>query len=46
MQELFSAFGVNWKLLIAQAVNFGIVLVALRYFLYTPVLEMLEKRRQ
>lgn len=46
MSELFSAFGVNWKLLIAQAVNFGIVLVALRYFLYKPVLAMLEKRRE
>jgi len=46
MQELFSAFGVTWSLLIAQAVNFGIVLVALWYFLYKPVLAMLEKRRE
>ncbi|MSU74443.1 hypothetical protein EXS57_01545 [Candidatus Kaiserbacteria bacterium] len=45
MQELFSAFGINWKLLIAQAINFSIVLVALRYFLYKPVLAMLEKRQ-
>lgn len=46
MQELFSAFGVNWSLLIAQAVNFAIVLVALWYFLYKPVLKVLEDRRQ
>ena len=45
MQELFSAFGVNWSLLIAQAVNFGIVLVALWYFLYKPVMATLENRQ-
>ena len=46
MQQLFSAFGIDWHLLIAQAVNFGIVLIALWYFLYKPVLAMLEKRRE
>ena len=46
MQQLFSAFGIDWRLLIAQAVNFGIVLVALRYFLYKPVLAVLEERRR
>jgi F-type H+-transporting ATPase subunit b len=45
MSDLFAAFGVTWSLLIAQAVNFGIVLVALWYFLYTPVMATLEKRR-
>lgn len=46
MSELFSAFGVKWSLLIAQAVNFGIVLIALWYFLYRPVLAVLEKRQK
>jgi len=46
MSELFSAFGIEWELLIAQAVNFAIVLVALWYFLYKPVLTMLEKRKE
>jgi F-type H+-transporting ATPase subunit b len=46
MQQLFAAFGVNMSLLIAQAVNFAIVLVALWYFLYKPVLAMLLKRQQ
>ncbi|MBU6214609.1 ATP synthase F0 subunit B [Patescibacteria group bacterium] len=46
MQQLFSAFGIDWRLLIAQAVNFGIVLIALRYFLYTPILTMLAKRQE
>lgn len=46
MQELFSAFGVNWSLLIAQGVNFGIVLIALWYFLYKPVMTTLTKRQE
>jgi len=46
MQQLFSAFGIEWSLLIAQAVNFGIVLIALWYFLYKPVLTMLAKRQE
>lgn len=45
MQQLLDAFGINWSLLLAQAVNFAIVLVALWYFLYKPVLAVLEKRR-
>src|SRR5487761_1997723 len=46
MAQLLSAFGIDWRLLIAQAVNFAIVLVALWYFLYTPVLAMLSKRQE
>jgi F-type H+-transporting ATPase subunit b len=46
MQQLFAAFGLNVSLLIAQAINFAIVLVALRYFLYTPVLKMIKERQE
>jgi F-type H+-transporting ATPase subunit b len=46
MQQLFAAFGVNVSLLIAQAVNFAIVLVALWYFLYKPVLAAISKRQE
>src|SRR3989344_816492 len=46
MQQLLAAFGVDWQLLVAQAVNFGIVLVALWHFLYKPVLAMLTKRQR
>ncbi len=46
MQQLFAAFGVNVSLIIAQAVNFAIVLIALWYFLYKPVLAMLTKRQE
>ncbi|MFM2330498.1 MAG: hypothetical protein RLZZ26_5 [Candidatus Parcubacteria bacterium] len=46
MAQLLSAFGINWSLLLAQAVNFAIVLVALTYFLYKPVLRMLDERKR
>ncbi|MBU6490559.1 ATP synthase F0 subunit B [Patescibacteria group bacterium] len=46
MQQLLSAFGIDWRLLIAQAVNFGVVIGALWYFLYKPVLAMLAKRQE
>ena len=46
MSQLLAAFGIDWSLLIAQAVNFGIVLIALWYFLYKPVLAMLHKRQE
>lgn len=46
MQELIHNLGLDWKLLLAQAVNFFIVLIALRLFLYKPVLRMLATRRE
>jgi F-type H+-transporting ATPase subunit b len=46
MQQLLSAFGIDWHLLAAQAVNFVIVVIALWYFLYKPVLAMLAKRQE
>jgi F-type H+-transporting ATPase subunit b len=45
MQALFGAFGIDWHLLLAQAVNFAILFVVLTYLLYKPVLNTLEKRR-
>ncbi|MBI4079860.1 F0F1 ATP synthase subunit B [Candidatus Kaiserbacteria bacterium] len=46
MGELFAAFGINWKLLLVQALNFGALLFVLWYFLYEPVLKMLDDRRK
>lgn len=46
MSELFAAFGLNWKLLLVQAFNFALLLVVLWYFLYTPVLKMIDERRK
>lgn len=38
--------GLNLPVLIAQLVNFFLLLVLLRIFLYKPVLEMLDRRAQ
>lgn len=46
MSELFEAFGVNWKLLLVQAVNFGLLLSVLTYFLYKPVLRIIDERQK
>ena len=46
MGALFSAFGVDWHLLIIQLVNFALLLAALTYFLYKPVLRIIDERRE
>ena len=46
MSELFSAFGLDWRLLIVNIVNFGVLLFALQHFLYAPIVRVLEDRRQ
>lgn len=40
------ALGIDGRLLTAQIVNFVILLLLLRKFLYGPLLELMEKRRQ
>ncbi|MBI2638657.1 F0F1 ATP synthase subunit B [Candidatus Peregrinibacteria bacterium] len=42
--ELIHKLGIDWKLLIAQIVNFFILLFVLYKFVYRPVLDMLDKR--
>lgn len=44
--ELLTKLGIDWKLLIAQAVNFLIVLAVLYRFLYKPLLKFLDERQQ
>jgi len=46
MEEFITHFGINWKLLLAQVVNFSILLLILKIFVYKPVLEILKKRKQ
>lgn len=46
MGALFSAFGVDWHLLLIQLVNFVLLLAALTYFLYRPVLRIIDERRE
>lgn len=44
--DALAAFGVNWKLLLIQAVNFSLLLLILYKFLYKPLFAMLEKRQR
>lgn len=45
MQEVIHAFGIDWRLLLIQAVNFFLLLWVLKHFVYRPVLRMLDERR-
>ncbi|OGY21195.1 MAG: ATP synthase F0 subunit B [Candidatus Woykebacteria bacterium GWB1_45_5] len=44
--EILKDFGVQPILLLAQIVNFAILLYLLKRFLYKPILKVLEERRQ
>lgn len=46
MGELLHKLGIDWKLLLAQAVNFFIILTVLRFTVYKPLLRMLSERRE
>ncbi|HVN26737.1 MAG TPA: hypothetical protein VMT99_03765 [Candidatus Paceibacterota bacterium] len=46
MQELISQLGIDWHLLISQAVNFALLLIALRAFAYKPLLALMRERRE
>lgn len=46
MEQILGVFGIDWRLLLINSFNFGLVLLALWYFLYTPLLNMLEERRK
>lgn len=46
MQQLLATFGINGWLLLAQAINFGVLLAILWRFLYRPVLRIIDQRRE
>lgn len=46
MDELIHAFGIDGRLIIIQMINFVVLAVALTYFLYTPLLNMLKSREE
>ena len=46
MGETLNTLGIYWPKLIAQTINFAIVLFVLWKFAYRPVLAILEERRQ
>lgn len=42
--DVFKIFGINWKILLGQIINFLIILYLLKRFVYKPFLAVLEKR--
>ncbi len=46
MQQLLSQLGINGELLLSQAVNFVLLLIVLRIFVYKPLLKLLHDRRE
>ena len=45
MQQLLGQLGINGGLLLSQAVNFALLLIVLRVFVYKPLLKLLHDRR-
>ncbi|TSC76212.1 MAG: F-type H+-transporting ATPase subunit b [Parcubacteria group bacterium Gr01-1014_31] len=45
MGDLVGKLGLDWRLLLAQAVNFGILLGVLTWAVYKPLLKVMEERR-
>jgi F-type H+-transporting ATPase subunit b len=46
LEEIARTFGVDWPHLLAQIVSFGIVCAVLYWLAYTPILKILQARRQ
>ncbi len=46
MEQLIHAFGIDARLILIQVVNFGLLMAALTYLLYKPVLRVLAERSE
>lgn len=46
MDSIISIFHIDWKLLIAQIFNFGIVLATLYYFAFKPLVKTMSDRSE
>ena len=44
MSAVLSAFGIDWRLLLINSINFALLLGVLWYYLYTPLLRILSER--
>jgi len=45
MEQLIDTFGIDWKILLVQIVNFSILMGILWYILYKPLVNLIENRR-
>ena len=46
MESIISAFHIDWKIIIAQAINFGIVFVVLYIFALKPLSKLMAERSE
>jgi F-type H+-transporting ATPase subunit b len=46
MDQIINTFGIDYRLIAIQIFNFVLLLAVLSYFLYTPVLKMLDERKK
>ena len=46
MQQLITQLGIDWHLLLSQAVNFAVLLIVLRMFAYKPLMKIMKDRRE
>jgi F-type H+-transporting ATPase subunit b len=46
MGDLIHKLGIEWKLLLAQIVNFVILFLVLKKFLYRPLINLMNRRRE
>lgn len=46
MTELIEKLGLDWRLLLTQAINFALILIILRLTVYKPVVAILKKRKE
>lgn len=46
MAELLHSLGIEWHILVAQIINFAILLAILGKFVYKPVMKLLDERRE
>ncbi len=44
MDSLISTFHIDWKIMLAQAINFGIVFLVLWYFAIKPIRKLMDER--
>src|SRR3989338_11505630 len=46
MDSLISTFHIDWKIIIAQLINFGIVIAVLYFFALKPLKKLMSERSQ
>jgi F-type H+-transporting ATPase subunit b len=46
MNAFLDQFGIDWKLFLSQLVNFAVILIILKFFVYNPVLKILKERNK